>query len=73
MEELFEMQDELANLLSWFKKYDVQCMQYARDIRLNGSSEIDIASLDNQAEINKARITELRALIQNAINDKIMH
>lgn len=53
-------QDELSDLLSWFKQYDVQCMQYQRDIRVHGTSDIDIASLDEQAIINAQRIKDLR-------------
>ena len=56
-------QDELSDLLSWFNRYDVQCMQYQRAMRVHGTSDMDIASLDEQAIINAQRIKDLRVEI----------
>ena len=58
-----EMNDERANLKSWFTWYDTQVIQYQRDIRIDGESQINITSLDDQARTNAARIKELTNLI----------
>jgi len=54
----------------WFTWYDTQVMQYNRDLRTKGTSDINIAELDLQAinkanEINMARrkIAEIESSI----------
>lgn len=54
---------ELMDLRKWFSYYDNQAVQYARHIRLHGESDIDIATLDAEAEAKAARIKELEALL----------
>ena len=63
LEETFILCDELQDLESWFKKYDVQTIQYQRDIRLHGKSSIDIETLDHEATRNAARIKEIKQLL----------
>ncbi len=55
---------ELLGLEAWFKCYDEKTAQYTRHIRLYGTSDIDIAELDKQAEVNAARIKELKGLLK---------
>ena len=55
-------EEELAQLLTWFEEYDNQVKQYQRCQRLGIEFDKDITTLDNQAKINAARITELRNL-----------
>lgn len=58
-----ELNDEKYNLQAWFKWYDTQTIQYGRDIRLNGHSDIDIATLDQTAQTNAARIKEIDGIL----------
>ena len=62
-EEVALLCDELQELESWFKKYDIQTIQYQRDIRLHGKSTIDIATLDAYAEVKAARIKKIKELL----------
>lgn len=55
----------IKELTDWFEWYDVQSIQYARDIRVFGSSSINIASLDNQAILNAEELKSLRNSLQN--------
>ena len=63
IEETFILCDELQELECWFKKYDIQTIQYQRDIRLHGKSTIDIATLDAYAEVKAARIKQIKKLL----------
>lgn len=66
-EQIITLQTELNGLEVWFNRYDVQVIQFTRDIRLNNSSNIDIAVLDAQAVIKSARIKTLREQINTLI------
>lgn len=68
-EQLIEYQNELSELLAWFDWYDIQMIQYQRDIRMNGSSHIDISNLDDEALMKANRIKELRKLIKKAFGE----
>ena len=50
---------EWAELLSWFRWYDNQCMQYQRAQRQQTPFDRDIAVLDEQAAASQTRIREL--------------
>ena len=63
--QLLELNNELVTLLDWFAWYDTQPTQHDRDIRLRGSSDIDLLSLDLAAEEKKVRIKELRKEIKD--------
>ena len=63
LEETFILCDELQELESWFKRYDVQTIQYQRDIRLHGKSSIDIETLDHEATRKAARIKQIKQLL----------
>lgn len=54
---------ELNSLYEWFKWYDTQTIQYNRDIRLYGTSKINIEKLDKLAVENAARIKELNKIL----------
>jgi len=56
-------ENEYDAIHAWFKRYDEQVIQYNRHIRLHGESDIDIASLDAEAEVKAARLKELEALL----------
>lgn len=60
IEKIIEIQNELSALENWFKKYDIQAIQYQRDIRTKGNSNIDIITLDNEAYDKAKKIKELR-------------
>jgi len=60
---------ELNDLKNWFDWYDTQVMQYQRDLRLNGSSTIDLISLDALALKNATRIKELKELIEETYRE----
>lgn len=55
--------EELSKLNEWFMWYDTQIIQYNRDIRLYGTSEINIELLDKLAVKNAARIKELKKIL----------
>ena len=68
--EIIEINNQLEKLYGWFTWYDTQVMQYNRDLRTKGTSDINIAELDLQAinkanEINMARskIAEIESSI----------
>ncbi len=50
---------EWEALLSWFRWYDNQCMQYQRAQRQQTPFDRDIAALDEQAAVSQARIRAL--------------
>lgn len=58
------LNNELADLKSWFTWYDTQTIQYARDIRIYENSKIDIAALDAQALIAAERIKQIENLLK---------
>lgn len=59
-----ELKNELQNLKSWFDYYDTQTIQYQRDIRNKGESEINIILLDNIAYNNAIRIKEIEGQLE---------
>ena len=50
---------EQQELLKWIEYYDKQVMQYNRCQRLGIEFDKDISELDNQANINQARLREI--------------
>ena len=54
---------EIQEIETWFSYYDIQTIQYLRDIRVKGKSEIDIQSLDHEAIRKAKRIKELKSII----------
>lgn len=60
-----ELENELNALLQWFTWYDTQVIQYQRDIRLEGESQINIENLDLEAKTTAKRIKEIRELIKD--------
>ncbi len=56
---------ELIHLRLWFQWYDIQTIQYNRDLRIYGKSSIDINSLDNEAIKNASRVKEIEEIIKN--------
>ena len=58
-----QAQAEYNELLQWFTWYDNQCAQYARAQRLGIEFDRDIVELDQQANKNQNRISELRKLL----------
>lgn len=65
-----KLKNEIVELENWFKKYDVQAIQYQRDLRVKCESAIDINALDKEAYVKAARIKELRNSIKE-IEDSI--
>lgn len=61
--QLTKARKEIAELEAWFEKYDVQAIQYQRDMRVLGESKIDIKFLDEEAYKKAAKIKELRTAI----------
>ncbi len=61
--EIIEINNQLEELYGWFSWYDIQVMQYNRDIRLFNSSNINIVDLDYMAQENASKINELRSEI----------
>lgn len=55
-----KLQLELNNLLGWFKEYDETKMKIARDIEQGREPRSDLKALNDEADINAARITEIR-------------
>jgi hypothetical protein len=64
--QLTKAKKEIADLEAWFEKYDIQAIQYQRDMRVLGESKIDIKFLDEEAYKNAEKIKELRAAIANS-------
>jgi hypothetical protein len=64
-QQISQYRKELSTLEDLFKKYDIQAIQYQRDIRNKVKSNIDIKALDTEAYHNADRIKELRLLIQS--------
>lgn len=64
--QLTKAKKEIADLEAWFEKYDIQAIQYQRDMRVLGESKIDIKFLDEEAYKNAEKIKELRATIANS-------
>jgi hypothetical protein len=60
---LTKAKKEIVELENWFKKYDIQVIQYQRDLRTHGVSTIDINTLDAEAYEKAAKIKELRKSI----------
>ena len=52
--------NRLQQLIEWFIEYDIKLNQYNRAKRLGIECEIDIATLDKQAEQYAAEIKEIR-------------
>ena len=65
--EINKVKKEITELETWFKKYDIQVMQYQRDLRVKGKSDIDIVALDIEAYENAAKIKELRNYIPESL------
>lgn len=55
-----QLNNQIDELEIWFKWYDTQVMQYNRAIRLNVSTDIDIADLDVQAVTKAAQLKSYR-------------
>lgn len=55
---------QLGELESWFSVYDLEVSKYEREMRVYRKSDIDIIELDKQAEINRTKVRELRAIIK---------
>lgn len=62
------LQKELKDLMFWFDEYDNQVKQYTRCQRLGIEFDNDINELDNQAQLNAQRISEIRELLKQVNN-----
>lgn len=63
-EEELQAQAEVAELLTWFTWYDVEVLKWQRGERLGESrADINIATLDTEAEQNRARLKELKTIL----------
>lgn len=58
---LKQLESELTELQRWFKNYDIQTIQYQRDLRYKGYSNIDIDKLDDEAYQNAERIKTINS------------
>lgn len=58
---LKQLESELTELQRWFKNYDIQTIQYQRDLRYKGYSNIDIDKLDYEAYQNAERIKTINS------------
>lgn len=60
-----ELIQEREEILNWFIDYDLQCNQYRRKKELGIEIEYDrdIIALHEQAEINAARLKEIKATL----------
>lgn len=60
-EEELQARVEIAELLTWFAWYDIEVLKWQRGERLGESrSEIDIVTLDTEAEQNRLKLRELK-------------
>ena len=55
--------NEIQEIETWFSYYDIQTIQYSRDVRVKGKSEIDIQSLDHEAIKKANRLKSLKLII----------
>ena len=62
---LKQLELELTTLQKWFKNYDIQTIQYQRDLRYKGYSNIDIDKLDYEAYQNAERIKTINSEIES--------
>lgn len=67
---LTDIENELVVLYQWFNWYDTQNIQYNRDLRLYGSSSIDLSELDQEAVAKAARIKELKSAKEEEIKKR---
>lgn len=59
------MIEELPALMEWFDDYDLQVSKWARSQRIMQPREdINIDALDAEAEIKRARINEIRQVLE---------